>query len=137
GGAAELPNQAGHGGLATSPAGVEACSALRQALARKGAYTYRGRAHGRNRGFGEGSMASRTKPAGGSTVDEAEVVRFSARAAEWWDPRGEMAMLHRFNPVRLAFIKQAACRQFGREEPRLDALAGLRVLDIGCGGGIL
>ena len=82
-------------------------------------------------------MASRTKPAGGSTVDEAEVVRFSARAAEWWDPRGEMAMLHRFNPVRLAFIKQAACRQFGREEPRLDALAGLRVLDIGCGGGIL
>ena len=64
-------------------------------------------------------MASRTKPAGGSTVDEAEVVRFSARAAEWWDPRGEMAMLHRFNPVRLAFIKQAACRQFGREEPRL------------------
>jgi 2-polyprenyl-6-hydroxyphenyl methylase / 3-demethylubiquinone-9 3-methyltransferase len=82
-------------------------------------------------------MASRTKPAGGSTVDEAEVVRFSAHAAEWWDPRGEMAMLHRFNPVRLAFIKQAACRQFGREEPRLDALAGLRVLDIGCGGGIL
>ena len=82
-------------------------------------------------------MASRTKPAGGSTVDEAEVVRFSARAAEWWDPRGEMAMLHRFNPVRLAFIKQAACRRFGREERRLDALAGLRVLDIGCGGGIL
>jgi len=82
-------------------------------------------------------MASRTKPAGGSTVDEAEVVRFSARAAEWWDPRGEMAMLHRFNPVRLAFIKQAACRQFDRQEPRLDALAGLRVLDIGCGGGIL
>jgi 2-polyprenyl-6-hydroxyphenyl methylase/3-demethylubiquinone-9 3-methyltransferase len=48
-----------------------------------------------------------------------------------------MAMLHRFNPVRLAFIKQAACRRFGREERRLDALAGLRVLDIGCGGGIL
>jgi len=82
-------------------------------------------------------MASRTKPGRGSTVDEAEVVRFSARAAEWWDPGGQMAMLHRFNPVRLAFIKQSACRHFGREERRLDALAGLRVLDIGCGGGIL
>ena len=82
-------------------------------------------------------MASRTKPGRGSTVDEAEVARFSARAAEWWDPGGQMAMLHRFNPVRLAFIKQSACRHFGREERRLDALAGLRVLDIGCGGGIL
>jgi 2-polyprenyl-6-hydroxyphenyl methylase/3-demethylubiquinone-9 3-methyltransferase len=82
-------------------------------------------------------MASRTKPAGGSTVDETEVERFSARAAEWWDPRGKMAMLHRFNPVRLAFIKQSACRHFRREERRLDALTDLRVLDIGCGGGIL
>src|SRR5260221_11437246 len=48
-----------------------------------------------------------------------------------------MAMLHKFNPVRLAFIKQAACRHFGRDERRLDTLAGLRMLDIGCGGGIL
>jgi 2-polyprenyl-6-hydroxyphenyl methylase/3-demethylubiquinone-9 3-methyltransferase len=48
-----------------------------------------------------------------------------------------MRMLHRLNPVRLAFIKRAACRQFGREEKRLDALSGLRFLDIGCGGGIL
>ena len=60
-------------------------------------------------------MASRTRPGRGSTVDEAEVVRFSAQAAEWWDPGGQMAMLHRFNPVRLAFIKQSACRHFGRE----------------------
>src|SRR2546429_7936113 len=79
-------------------------------------------------------MASRTRP--GSSVDEAEVAHFSARAAEWWDPRGKMAMLHKFNPVRLAFIKQAACRHFGRDERRLDALADLRLLDIGCGGGI-
>jgi 2-polyprenyl-6-hydroxyphenyl methylase/3-demethylubiquinone-9 3-methyltransferase len=48
-----------------------------------------------------------------------------------------MAMLHRFNPVRLAFIKQVACQHFAREERRLDALGGLRMLDIGCGGGIL
>jgi 2-polyprenyl-6-hydroxyphenyl methylase/3-demethylubiquinone-9 3-methyltransferase len=48
-----------------------------------------------------------------------------------------MGVLHKFNPMRLAFIKQAACRQFGREPKRLDCLAGLRILDIGCGGGIL
>jgi 2-polyprenyl-6-hydroxyphenyl methylase / 3-demethylubiquinone-9 3-methyltransferase len=82
-------------------------------------------------------MASRIKAEPGSTVDAAEVARFSAYAAEWWDPRGTMAMLHKFNPLRLAFIKQSACRHFGRDERRLDALAGLRVLDIGCGGGIL
>jgi 2-polyprenyl-6-hydroxyphenyl methylase / 3-demethylubiquinone-9 3-methyltransferase len=82
-------------------------------------------------------MAGRIKAEPGSTVDAAEVARFSAYATEWWDPRGKMAMLHRFNPVRLAFIKQAACRHFERDERRLDALAGLRVLDIGCGGGIL
>jgi len=82
-------------------------------------------------------MTGGANPAGGSTVDAAEVARFSARAAEWWDPRGPMAMLHRFNPVRLAFIKLVACQHFAREERRLDALGGLRMLDIGCGGGIL
>ena len=72
-----------------------------------------------------------------STIDETEVARFSAIAAEWWDPRGKMAMLHRFNPVRLAFIKETACRQFGRNVKARDALSGLRILDIGCGAGIL
>jgi 2-polyprenyl-6-hydroxyphenyl methylase / 3-demethylubiquinone-9 3-methyltransferase len=72
-----------------------------------------------------------------STVDPAEVARFSALATQWWDARGEMAVLHRFNPVRLGFIKQTVCRRFGRDDKRLDALAGLRLLDIGCGGGIL
>lgn len=82
-------------------------------------------------------MAGRTKPGRESTVDATEVARFSALAAEWWDARGKMAMLHRFNPVRLGFIKEAACRHFGRNDKQLDALAGLRLLDIGCGGGIL
>ena len=82
-------------------------------------------------------MTTSMKPARGSSVDHAEVARFSALAAEWWNPRGKMGVLHRFNPVRLGFIKQAACRQFERDGKRLDCLAGLRILDIGCGGGIL
>jgi 2-polyprenyl-6-hydroxyphenyl methylase / 3-demethylubiquinone-9 3-methyltransferase len=82
-------------------------------------------------------MASDTRPRSGSTVDEAEVKRFSALAAEWWDPRGKMAVLHKFNPVRLGFIKTAVCQHFSRDSKRLDALAGLRLLDIGCGGGLL
>src|SRR5438874_8414451 len=74
---------------------------------------------------------------GGSTIDAAEVARFAALADTWWDPAGRMGMLHKFNPVRLGFIKEAACRQFNRESQRLDSLTGLRILDIGCGGGIL
>jgi 2-polyprenyl-6-hydroxyphenyl methylase/3-demethylubiquinone-9 3-methyltransferase len=71
-----------------------------------------------------------------SSVDAKEVERFSI-AAEWWDAEGKMRMLHRLNPVRLAFIKDTVCRQFARDGKRLDALEGLRILDIGCGGGIL
>jgi 2-polyprenyl-6-hydroxyphenyl methylase/3-demethylubiquinone-9 3-methyltransferase len=74
---------------------------------------------------------------GGSTIDAAEVARFAALADTWWDPAGKMGMLHKFNPVRLGFIKEAACRRFSRDPKRLDSLAGLRVLDIGCGAGIL
>src|SRR2546423_14548795 len=70
-----------------------------------------------------------------STIDEAEVARFAALAEEWWDPRGKMAVLHKFNPVRLAYIRDAACRRFGRNPKQLDSLNGLRILDIGCGGG--
>jgi 2-polyprenyl-6-hydroxyphenyl methylase/3-demethylubiquinone-9 3-methyltransferase len=72
-----------------------------------------------------------------STVDEVEVARFSALADEWWDQRGKMAVLHKFNPVRLAYIRDAACKHFGRNPRQLDCLKELRILDIGCGGGIL
>src|SRR5437588_11214585 len=82
-------------------------------------------------------MAATVKPRNGSTVDPDEVARFAALAADWWDPAGRMGMLHKFNPVRLGYIKQAACRQFARDAKRLDSLTGLRILDIGCGGGIL
>src|ERR1051325_7044015 len=72
-----------------------------------------------------------------STVDDAEVARFSAMAGEWWDPRGKMAPLHKFNPVRIGYIRDRAAEHFGRDAKRLDSLKGLRILDIGCGGGIL
>jgi 2-polyprenyl-6-hydroxyphenyl methylase/3-demethylubiquinone-9 3-methyltransferase len=72
-----------------------------------------------------------------STVDDAEVARFARLAETWWDPRGKMAVLHKFNPVRLAYIRDAACEKFGRDARKLDCLNGLRILDIGCGGGIL
>jgi 2-polyprenyl-6-hydroxyphenyl methylase/3-demethylubiquinone-9 3-methyltransferase len=82
-------------------------------------------------------MATSMQPRRDSTVDAGEVERFSALAAEWWNPQGKMGVLHKFNPVRLGYIKQAACRHFERDGKRLDALAGLRILDIGCGGGLL
>jgi 2-polyprenyl-6-hydroxyphenyl methylase / 3-demethylubiquinone-9 3-methyltransferase len=73
----------------------------------------------------------------GTTVDAAEVARFSALAADWWNPNGKMATLHRFNPVRLGYIRDLTCRQFDRNPKHVGCLAGLRLLDIGCGGGLL
>jgi 2-polyprenyl-6-hydroxyphenyl methylase/3-demethylubiquinone-9 3-methyltransferase len=72
-----------------------------------------------------------------STVDRAEVARFSALAEEWWNPRGKMAPLHKFNPVRLGYIRDQAAARFSRNAKQLGCLKGLRFLDIGCGGGIL
>jgi 2-polyprenyl-6-hydroxyphenyl methylase/3-demethylubiquinone-9 3-methyltransferase len=71
------------------------------------------------------------------TIDDDEVARFSAISGQWWDARGPMAALHKFNPVRLAYIRDRTVAHFGRDPKRLDSLTGLRVLDIGCGGGIL
>ena len=72
-----------------------------------------------------------------STVDQGEIDRFSALAAEWWDPRGKMAPLHKFNPVRIGYIRDQAALRFGRDAKKLDSMKGLRILDIGCGGGLL
>jgi 2-polyprenyl-6-hydroxyphenyl methylase / 3-demethylubiquinone-9 3-methyltransferase len=72
-----------------------------------------------------------------SSIDEAEVERFSRHAPDWWDARGPMAALHKFNPVRLAYIRDQATEHFDRDPKKLDCLKGLRMLDIGCGGGIL
>jgi 2-polyprenyl-6-hydroxyphenyl methylase/3-demethylubiquinone-9 3-methyltransferase len=71
------------------------------------------------------------------TVDAAEVAQFARLGRQWWNPHGPMAALHKFNPVRLGYVRDRAAAHFGRDPKRLDSLAGLRLLDIGCGGGIL
>src|SRR6476469_10638431 len=75
--------------------------------------------------------------ASASTVDPAEVAKFSKLSDEWWDPNGKMAPLHKINPLRLGYIRDAACRKFERNAKSLSCLAGLRILDIGCGAGLL
>ncbi|MDF2812028.1 MAG: bifunctional 3-demethylubiquinol 3-O-methyltransferase/2-polyprenyl-6-hydroxyphenol methylase [Microvirga sp.] len=72
-----------------------------------------------------------------STIDPAEVARFERIAETWWDPKGPMKVLHRFNPVRLAYIRDEACRRFGRDPRSARSLEGLSILDVGCGGGVL
>jgi 2-polyprenyl-6-hydroxyphenyl methylase / 3-demethylubiquinone-9 3-methyltransferase len=73
----------------------------------------------------------------GGSVDPAEVAKFSKLSEEWWDPRGKMAPLHKINPLRLGYIRDAACRKFDRNARSLSCLSGLRILDIGCGAGLL
>ncbi len=69
-----------------------------------------------------------------STLDPAEIAKFSALAAEWWNPKGPFGALHRINPVRLGFIRDLTLKHFAT--PARRPLAGLNVLDVGCGGGL-
>lgn len=69
------------------------------------------------------------------SVDPAEVEKFSRIAAEWWDPDSKFKPLHKFNPVRLGYIRETICKHFGRSGER--PLEGLRILEIGCGGGLV
>jgi 2-polyprenyl-6-hydroxyphenyl methylase/3-demethylubiquinone-9 3-methyltransferase len=71
------------------------------------------------------------------TVDPAELAKFERMAVEWWDQDGKFRPLHKLNPVRLAYIRDCAAEHFGRDAKAAKPLAGLRLLDIGCGGGIL
>ena len=73
----------------------------------------------------------------GTTIDEAEVAQFSRLAETWWDPFGPFAPLHKFNPHRLALIRDELCQHFGRDRHARRPLDGLTVLDIGCGGGLV
>ena len=72
-----------------------------------------------------------------STIDPAEVAKFEAMAAEWWDPNGKFKPLHMLNPCRLDYITAQIAAEFDRELGQPVPFAGLRILDIGCGGGLL
>jgi 2-polyprenyl-6-hydroxyphenyl methylase / 3-demethylubiquinone-9 3-methyltransferase len=72
-----------------------------------------------------------------TTVDKDEIARFAAMAEEWWDPNGKFKPLHKFNPVRLAYIRQKVVERFGRDGAGRTPFEGLDFLDIGCGGGLI
>jgi len=82
------------------------------------------------------ASAARHSPAD-ATVDAAEVAKFAALAEVWWDPTGKFRPLHRLNPVRLAYVRDRAAAHFGRAPLEPRPLQGLRLVDIGCGGGLL
>lgn len=72
-----------------------------------------------------------------TTVDPGEIAKFEAMAAEWWDPNGKFKPLHMLNPCRLDYITRQIASEFDRDLKGPAPFAGLRVLDIGCGGGLL
>ena len=82
-------------------------------------------------------MQSNSSADGATSIDPAEAAFFGKLADDWWNPAGSSAMLHRVNPLRLGYIRDAACRQFGRSTRDRTPLAGLRALDIGCGAGLV
>ncbi len=71
------------------------------------------------------------------TLDPEEVDHFSKIAAQWWDPEGKFRPLHKMNPLRLGYVKAQLCRHFERDAKAKTPLAGLQIVDIGCGGGLL
>jgi len=71
------------------------------------------------------------------SIDSGEIAKFAAMAEAWWDPTGKFRPLHRFNPVRLAYIRDRLCARFGRDPKAERPLKGLKLLDVGCGGGLL
>lgn len=72
-----------------------------------------------------------------ATIRGEEAAHFGALAADWWDPKGSSAMLHRLNPVRLGFIREAIDAHWGTDSRGTRPLAGKRALDVGCGAGLL
>src|SRR3569832_42786 len=72
-----------------------------------------------------------------TSVDPREIERFARMAANWWDPRGPMAPLHKLNPVRLGYIRDHVAEHSGRDAKKLGCLKGIRIVDIGCGAGLL
>jgi len=86
---------------------------------------------------GHGFSQNSSETAFGASIDPADVARFSAQAAEWWDAQGPFAPLHRFNPARLALIRDQLCTRLGRDPKTRAPFEGLTLLDVGCGGGLI
>ena len=82
-------------------------------------------------------MDNATAPAIRPTIRTDEAAHFGKLAAEWWDPKGSSKMLHRLNPVRLGFVREAIDAHWGGDAAALKPLAGKRALDVGCGAGLL
>ena len=82
-------------------------------------------------------MSTRAHRLSDTTIDPSEVARFTAIAAEWWDERGRFAPLHRMNPTRIGYIRDAALRHFSRDGQSATPFENLSLLDVGCGGGLI
>lgn len=72
-----------------------------------------------------------------TTINQAEIAKFTAMAEEWWDPKGKFKPLHKFSPVRLGYIRDHLLSHFGRDGSTMRPFEGLTILDVGCGGGLL
>lgn len=81
--------------------------------------------------------SSEHTPGNATSVDPAEIDRFQAQADSWWDPDGKFKPLHRLNPIRVEFLRNRLAKHFHRDAESMRPFAGLRLLDVGCGGGIL
>ncbi|MFC7291293.1 bifunctional 2-polyprenyl-6-hydroxyphenol methylase/3-demethylubiquinol 3-O-methyltransferase UbiG [Hirschia litorea] len=83
------------------------------------------------------SHSDKINNANGPSIDENEIEKFRAMASEWWDPKGKFKPLHKFNPVRLAFLRDRITSHFNLDDTQRTPLQGLHILDIGCGGGLV
>ena len=82
-------------------------------------------------------MAPENTQSTAKSVNPDEIAHFSSMAETWWDPNGPFKPLHKLNPTRIAFVRDQICAHFKRDPNDEKPLAGLRILDIGCGGGLL
>lgn len=86
---------------------------------------------------GQSETKTSAKAIGTTTIRADEAAHFGRLAAEWWDPKGSSAMLHKLNPVRLGFIREAIDLHWGGDGDGFAPLAGKTALDVGCGAGLL